>query len=233
LPPPYRPKAPLLILTGAAVIASGVYLLFPRFRDALHLAISILSRSDPAALKAYLLSFGAWAPLVSALLMVFQSIIVPLPAFVITFANGLLFGTFWGLLLSWSSAMVGAALCFHLSRALGRPVIERLVTPQALVWTDGYFHRFGNHAIVIARLVPWISFDLVSYAAGLTSMRFLGFWIATGIGQTPATILYTYLGHRASGSARLVFLMLSLLLALTVLIAALKPRLTRWITREQ
>ena len=62
--------------------------------------------------RKYIASYGALAPVVSAILMIFQSVIAPLPAFLITFANGLLFGVWWGAALSWSSAMLGAALCF-------------------------------------------------------------------------------------------------------------------------
>ena len=62
--------------------------------------------------RAYIASYGALAPVVSAVLMIFQSVIAPLPAFLITFANGLLFGVWWGAALSWSSAMLGATLCF-------------------------------------------------------------------------------------------------------------------------
>ena len=62
--------------------------------------------------REYIASYGVLAPIVSAILMIFQSVIAPLPAFLITFANGLLFGVWWGAALSWSSAMLGAALCF-------------------------------------------------------------------------------------------------------------------------
>ena len=57
---------------------------------------------------------------------------------------------------------------------------------------------------LIARLMPFISFDVVSYFAGATRMRFLGFWIATGIGQLPATLVYSYLGDRISAHIKLI-----------------------------
>ena len=38
--------------------------------------------------RAYIAGYGAFAPVISAVLMVFQSVIAPLPAFLITFANG-------------------------------------------------------------------------------------------------------------------------------------------------
>ena len=67
---------------------------------------------------------------------------------------------------------------------------------------DVFFDRYGKYAIVVCRLLPFVSFDIVSYAAGLTSMRFVPFFIATGIGQLPATIVYSYVGGMLTGGAQ-------------------------------
>ena len=48
--------------------------------------------------------------------------------------------------------------------------------------------------ILTARLLPFISFDFISYAAGLSSIKVRSFLIATGIGMLPATIIYTVFG---------------------------------------
>ena len=89
--------------------------------------------------RAYIAGYGVLAPVVSAILMIFQSVIAPLPAFLITFANGLLFGVWWGAALSWSSAMLGAALCFFIARALGRPVVIKLLSESAMNTSDRFF----------------------------------------------------------------------------------------------
>lgn len=192
----------------------------------------ILSKADVIRLKEYLLSFGAWAPVVSGTLMVFQSVIAPLPAFVVTFTNGLLFGAWWGTLLSWSSAMAGAAICFYISKIYGRPAVEKLVGKKSLEYADKFFDRYGEHAILIARLLPIVSFDVISYGAGLTSMRFWPFFIATGIGQLPATIIYSYLGERMTGTVKVVFWVFIVVTVLLVLGAALKARFEKRIIVE-
>ncbi|MXY99900.1 TVP38/TMEM64 family protein [Candidatus Poribacteria bacterium] len=174
--------------------------------------------------RAYIASYGALAPVVSAMLMIFQSVIAPLPAFLITFANGLLFGVWWGAALSWGSAMLGAALCFYIARALGRPVIVKLLSEDAVNTSDQFFQRYGKHAVLIARLVPIISFDVISYGAGLTGMRFLGFAIATGIGQLPATLLYSYLGDRATGSIKVLLWVFGIVIAVSIIVGLVKRR---------
>ena len=174
--------------------------------------------------RAYIAGYGALAPVVSAILMIFQSVIAPLPAFLITFANGLLFGVWWGAALSWSSAMLGAALCFFIARLLGRPVIVRVLSESTVNMSDRFFQRYGKHAVLIARLVPVISFDAISYGAGLTGMRFLWFAIATGIGQLPATLLYSYLGDRVTGSVKALFWGFGIVIAVSIVIGLIKRR---------
>ncbi len=174
--------------------------------------------------RTYIKSYGALAPVVSAILMIFQSVIAPLPAFLITFANGLLFGVWWGAALSWSSAMLGAALCFFIARVLGRPVIVKLLSESAVNVSDQFFQRYGKHAVLIARLVPVISFDVISYGAGLTGMQFLGFAIATGIGQLPATLLYSYLGDRVTGSIKILLWVFGIVIAVSITIGLVKHR---------
>ena len=83
---------------------------------------------------------------------------------------------------------------------------------------DEFFVKHGRLSILIARLLPFISFDIVSYAAGLTSMSFGSFFIATGIGQLPATIIYSYVGGMLTGGARMFVTALLLLFALSALI---------------
>ncbi len=217
----------LMMGLAAVALVSVLYFLFSPFRTFINNAFQILSKGDTKALKVYLLSFGVWAPVVSGLLMVFQSVIAPLPAFVITFTNGLVFGVWWGTLLSWSSAMVGAAACFYISRIFGRPVVEKLAGGPSLEWTDRFFERYGRHAIIIARLLPFVPFDPISYGAGLTGMGFWEFFLATGIGQLPATVVYSYLGQTATGTVKILLIVFALIASFMVVGAAFKKRFDR------
>ena len=120
-------------LKTAVLLLASIALLFliPTVRETFMGLISLFQSLDIEAIKAYILSFGLLAPLVSFALMVFQAILAPLPAFLITFANAALFGWVYGALLSWSSAMVGALLCFYIAKMLGREVVEKLTSKIA------------------------------------------------------------------------------------------------------
>ena len=185
-------------------------------------AIGAFATGDFTAVRNFVERYGTMAAAVSFLLMVFQSIVAPLPAFLITFANANLFGWWRGAILSWSSAMAGAAVCFYIARILGRDVVEKLSSKTGLRSIDAFFERHGTQSILIARLLPFISFDIVSYAAGLTSIDFWPFFIATGVGQLPATIVYSYVGGMLTGGAKLLVTGLLILFALSILVVLLK-----------
>ncbi|MBP9613474.1 MAG: TVP38/TMEM64 family protein [Sulfurospirillum sp.] len=205
----------LLLITLICVVA---YVLSPTVQMHFTRAIHILSSLNLEAVIAYLREFGIYAALVSFLLMLLQSIIAPIPAFLITLSNAAIFGWAWGALLSWSSAMVGAALCFFIAHILGRDVVEKITSKKALEATDAFFARYGKHTIIVCRLLPFVSFDIISYAAGLTSMRFWSFFIATGIGQLPATLVYSYFGQNLTGGGKMIFLTLVMVFALSIVI---------------
>ncbi|OJG45455.1 hypothetical protein RV04_GL002171 [Enterococcus hermanniensis] len=170
----------------------------------------------------FLHSYGVWAILISFLLMMFQSVIAPLPTFLITFANAAVFGWWQGALLSWTSAMAGSLVCFYIARIAGRDLVERLDKNFSLTALDSYFDRYGKHTILICRLLPFVSFDFVSYAAGLTAIKPLPFLIATGIGQLPATIVYSYVGSNLSGNTKTILFGLLSMFALFIAIYIFK-----------
>ena len=80
-------------------------------------AADILAKGNTDALRDYILSFGAWAPIVSTVLMLFQALAAPLPAFVLAFVNGLAFGLWWGGLLTMGSDYGSRAVVRDRARA--------------------------------------------------------------------------------------------------------------------
>lgn len=211
-----------LILAGIIVIVVLLYFFNPSVNKLVNDITAMFATGDFTVVRDFINEYGTYAMLVSAALMVFQSVAAPLPAFLITFANANLFGWWQGAILSWSSAMLGALVCFYISRVLGRDVVERLTSKVGLESVDNFFEKYGRQSILIARLLPFMSFDLVSYAAGLTSMGFLSFFIATGIGQLPATIVYSYVGGMLTGGAQLLVTGLLVLFALSIFVVLLR-----------
>ena len=137
---------------------------------------------------------GGWGVAGSIGLMIIHSFI-PFPAEFVAFANGLVYGPFWGAVITWVGAMLGAFVAFGLARWLGRPFVETLVPNRHRARLDRWAVRSGWQAVFVSRFLPVISFNLVNYAAGLTTVSLLAFTLANGLGILPVTIVMDMLGH--------------------------------------
>jgi uncharacterized membrane protein YdjX (TVP38/TMEM64 family) len=229
---PFHPLTPWNVkqkvsagLAGASIaLAVLVYALAPGIRAEVHAAAGMAARADIAPLRDYLLGFGWWAPVISTLLQILTSIIAPLPSFVLAFVNAMLFGWWWGAVLTWTTALLAAAICFGMARALGRPAVERFVPGGALERMDGFFARNGAAAVLVARLIPFINPDVLSYGAGLTAMRWRLFMASIAVGSLPSTALYTYLGSRGVTSVGWLLVPLVVLGLATLAGAVLRRR---------
>ena len=211
-----------IILLVIAILCVAAYFAIPAVHEWVNSVLEMFRTGNFDDMRAFISKYGKWAMAVSALLMIFQSIAAPLPAFFITLTNANLFGWWQGCILSWASSMAGAAMCFWIARILGRDVVERICTKGALASIEEFFAKYGKRCILVARLLPFISFDIVSYAAGLTSMDFWGFFLATGLGQLPACIVYSYVGGMLTGGAKKMFIGLMCLFALAIVVVLIK-----------
>jgi uncharacterized membrane protein YdjX (TVP38/TMEM64 family) len=150
-----------------------------------------LAEMSPADAQRFAASWGAWSAAIAVLLMVLHSF-VPLPAEIIAIANGMLFGVWLGIALTWAGAMLGAVLSFALARALGRPFVRLLVSERR--WRQVETLSLTPTTLLFVRLVPLISFNLVNYAAGLLGVRWWPFLWTTALGILPLTVAMVVAG---------------------------------------
>lgn len=206
-----------IVLIAIILLTVVLYFVVPSFNATMNNFVSKLGSLNLESVIELIRSYGAYAAVISFFLMILQSILSPIPALLITLSNAAVFGWWKGALLSFWSSMAGAALCFYIARTLGRDVVEKITTKTGLDKVDEFFERYGKNSILICRLLPFVSFDIVSYAAGLTPIKFWDFFIATGLGQLPATIVYSYLGNLA-GSTKTIFISIVSVVALSALV---------------
>lgn len=181
-----------LTVLGLAIAA---YFYLPCVNEFVNYGVIYLKRRDFDGLRGFILSYGVWAPITSIALMTLQSMVPLVPGLAITITNAWIFGWEWGALYSWLGALLGATLDFGIARWYGRPLIERIIKSQHLDTFDAFFQKHGIIAVFITRLTPVVPFKAVSYGTGLTNISVCKFAFATGIGQTPAIILYSILGQ--------------------------------------
>jgi uncharacterized membrane protein YdjX (TVP38/TMEM64 family) len=167
------------------------------------MALSVLLILGPKVatvehLRSTMLAYGPWAVGISIGLMVAQAIIAPLPMNVVTITNALVFGPIWGSLLSWFSTVLGASLCFFLSKTFGKPFANKIVG-SSIEKAERFFQKYGLHAMFLVRMMPFVPFDAVSYGAPLVGVPFSRFLLATAVGIIPSILVYSYLGTLIAG----------------------------------
>ncbi|MFU8793370.1 MAG: TVP38/TMEM64 family protein [Acholeplasmataceae bacterium] len=184
----------LLIFIIIVLILTSVYFIWKT--EILNL-YHTLNQGEASDIVSIIQSWGIWAPILSVLLMILQAIIAPIPSFLITGANGIVFGVFWGIIISWIGAMFGAAITYYLARLLGEEFVKKKEKNSNLLKTVSEMSdKKGYKVVFIARLLPFISFDFISYAAGLSTMKPWKFFLATALGMIPGTILYVFFGRQ-------------------------------------
>ena len=214
----------LSLVIGLVALIAAAYWLHPGVHAEVTRAMAVLVGGDGVAIGEYLHGYGIWAPVASIFLMILQAVAAPVPAIFIAFANGLTFGVFWGGVLTIAGQTIAAVVCFAIARALGREPVEALASKYGLETADRWFTRWGARGILLLRLVPGISFDVISYAAGLTGIRFASFVAATALGVAPQAFLYAYLIREAPQAAWAFYAASWLLVTLVVLAALIRNR---------
>ncbi|MHA1199351.1 MAG: VTT domain-containing protein [Candidatus Heimdallarchaeaceae archaeon] len=63
-----------------------------------------------------------------------------------------------------------------------------------IIVVDVWIERWGIWAIIVGRAVPLIMFDPVSYAAGLSNIKWKPYTLATFIGSIPRAIFFAVIG---------------------------------------
>ncbi len=169
----------------AALLGLGVVLAFTEMGGNL----------DVKVLAERIRGLGDWGHAAVIGLMVVHSF-VPFPAEILALCAGAVYGTLWGAVLIWLGAMIGASLSFALARWLGRPFVNAVLGPKSRARFDGWTMEQGALALLVARFIPVIAFNLINYCAGLTRVSWGTFLWTTGLGILPLTVLMVWMGER-------------------------------------
>ena len=132
--------------------------------------------------------------LIFIIVMAIQGLIVPIPSEIVLLATGIIWGVFGGGVMGIIGSMAAALLCFYISKKGGRPLVKKFVGDKAIDLADNFIHKYGMGAIIVARFLPFIAFDPISYTSGLVDMDVKKYSIGTLIGSIPRAFFYSWLG---------------------------------------
>ncbi|MFX1278937.1 MAG: TVP38/TMEM64 family protein [Promethearchaeota archaeon] len=127
-------------------------------------------------------------------IMALQGLLVPIPSEVVLLASGIIWGWLIGGIMGIIGSMAAGLLCFYVSRRGGRPLAKKFIGEKAIDMADDLIKKYGIKAIIVSRLIPFISFDVISYASGLVDIDYKRYSIGTLIGSIFRAFFYSVLG---------------------------------------
>ena len=138
---------------------------------------------------------GVWAPVVFMFLCAASLIIAPLSGSSLFVVGGTLFGKHDAFLLSYIATLIGCSANFWISRKLGRRVAQRFIGKANLDELDKFINKLkGSSSIFYMVILMPFSQDIVSYAIGLTKIKYTYFLIALILSSTIVIAGYVYIG---------------------------------------
>tara|TARA_R110001599_G_scaffold349341_2_gene577623 strand:+ start:1082 stop:1840 length:759 start_codon:yes stop_codon:yes gene_type:complete len=152
---------------------------------------------DGAALEHAVTQLGPLGPLLIIGLMTVAIVMSPIPSAPIALASGAAYGHYWGALYVAIGSETGALIAFGIARLVGYDALRAGLGTRLF---PGVLHRFitSQNALMgivfVTRLLPFLSFDVISYAAGLTPLRIWRFAVPTLLGIIPASFLLAHFG---------------------------------------
>lgn len=170
----------------------------------------------PSVIEGAVERTGPAAPVVFVLVVIAAVVVPPLPSVPLDVAAGGVFGFWWGSALTLTGDVLGGSIAFLLARRFGRRWTTSRATrsgePGVIALAEGLTPR----ALAVVRLIPTFSFELVSYAAGLSSMSLGAFMVATLAGVALPVMALVAIGDALVEHERLALTAGSVLLGATV-----------------
>jgi uncharacterized membrane protein YdjX (TVP38/TMEM64 family) len=218
-------RSSLVIAFFLATLATSlVWVLRPDLVTELQSALTHDALQDLVARSGY------WGPVLVVALMTLAVVLSPIPSAPIALAAGAAYGHTTGTILIVVGAESGALIAFFLARVLGRDMLKRWFGDRIDIGLLGSQNALSA-TVLVSRLLPFVSFDLISYAAGLSCLKTWRFALATLTGIIPASFLLAHFGGEAATAdmvgASWIVLLLGLVTGLPLVWAAVRSRKSR------
>jgi uncharacterized membrane protein YdjX (TVP38/TMEM64 family) len=186
----YKKKTIIYMVIFIALVIFSVYLLFYNyFIDSQFLYKLVINWFVNPVYE-----LGIFGILLFILIMALQGLLVPIPSEIVLLATGMIWGLVGGGIMGVIGSMAAAILCFYVSKKGGRPLAEKLVGKGAINMADHFIHKYGMGAIIVARFLPFIAFDPISYASGIVDLDIKKYSFGSFIGSIPRAFFYSWLG---------------------------------------
>lgn len=174
---------------------------------------------------------GPWGPVVYVLAMLSTFIFAPLSGSPVLFAGFFAFRSMvvWYTLFA---AIVASVTNFWIARLWGRNIVVKLAGRENLAKIDKVAQDYGFVMLVLLRFFQGGIHEFVSYAAGLTSVKFSSYFVVSTLSMIPSSIFWYHLSSQVDSVVAFSVLNFTL----TVLFAGafvVAVFIVRWLKRRK
>jgi uncharacterized membrane protein YdjX (TVP38/TMEM64 family) len=180
-------------------------------------------------LRDHLERAGWLGPLLVIAVTTFTSFSATVPSSPVWLLAGALYGPALATTLCFIGSVIGGSIAFGLARLFREPMVR--VIGDHIRILERLEARYATATLFISRLIPGISYEVMSYAAGLTTMRYSQFLLATsgvlvsiGIMTTLGSYgLSVAMGENGTGPVLLALFVVTMLFALPIALDHYNP----------
>jgi uncharacterized membrane protein YdjX (TVP38/TMEM64 family) len=147
----------------------------------------------PEGLRAAIANLGMGGILVYIAAIALSVVLSPIPGAPLTVVAGSVWGAIPAGIYSVIGGFSGGLLAYFIGKTLGRGVVHAL-TGKIIYFSKDRGEVYLGWIIFASRLLPVLSFDLISYSAGITGLSLPIYIPATFFGMIPSTFFLTFMG---------------------------------------
>lgn len=179
------------------------------------LCIVFAGDMSPESIAVFMQQYKVIAPLLFIALCALKPVFVFLPSFGLTIVAGTLFGSLLGTLYVGVGGACSTVVGYYFAQWIGRDAAQRVISRSPFFsGMEEHSRKSPFKTVLYLRIInlPW---DVVTYWAGLSGIRFRDFYAASLIPLIPISFIYTYFGSHVfepMSAGFIIPLMLMLLL---------------------
>ena len=207
-----------ILILGFVILYLGISALQSRING----IIMLFTSNSVSSTIGYIRSYNIYGFALSCLLMLFQSVVFPFSHILVISANSSVFGWWQGAFVSYIGIIIGATVCFFITRILFLGIVEKLFYNKSNKVVR-FLKSKPNHILLIFRILPFMPFDTISYLSGITYIKFKDYIVSTALMSLPMVLIYSYVGE-PTGLLSLFLISTRIVLSFVIFYFAVKDK---------
>ncbi|MEG1931392.1 MAG: VTT domain-containing protein, partial [Anaerovorax sp.] len=171
--------------------------------------------------NAFLSQYKAASVFIYIGLQIMQILVSIIPGQILQFASGYAYTFIFGYLYSIIGIAIGTLCTFYLARVLGKDAMHLIFGEERITKFVKIFNSEKAYVVIfVLYIIPGFPKDLITYAAGVSEIKFKPFLTLALVGRTPAlmaTILMGSMLKNGSYTGLIIFAIFAVILCVVCL----------------